>query len=166
MPVLPAAVGGQSQVEGGALPHAVALLDVGLAGAEGVARGRGAQRPAGPPAEQLVRGVVGRHRLDVALQEVEVTVVQAPQKVSAGPQHPPPVGRVSAVGQAGDQSGLDVVERLEQVEDVRVLVEQLSDERGATARGGQDEDVSLSGEVVVEVGILVTNVLESLGVLP
>lgn len=54
---------------------------------------------------------------------------------------------------------MDVIERLEQVEDIHVLVEELAHKGRATACGGQDQDVGLPGEVVGEGRALLTQPL-------
>lgn len=47
-----------------------------------------------------------------------------------------------------------------------MLVEQLSNERGAATGGRQDEDVSLPGGIVIKIWVLITYVIEGLHILP
>lgn len=111
--MLPAGLGGQRQVQGAALLHAVPFFQVEIDGAQGLADWWRAQGLAGSPAEEAVGGVIDGLGLDVVLQEVEVAVIQAAQQVTAGPQHHPPVCRALALCQLRDQRVLHVVEGLE-----------------------------------------------------
>lgn len=62
--------------------------------------------------------MVGRPGPDVLLHAVELTVVEGPQQVSGGAQHHPPLRQVPALPCPGQRCQLDVVQRLEQVEDL------------------------------------------------
>ena len=159
MAALAAGLGGHRQVQQAAPAHTVPLLQHQVPRARGVAHRPRAQHAASPAAEDPVGGVVDGRRLDVVLQEVEIAVVEAPQEVPAGAQHDPPIGWALALGEAGDECVLHVVEGLKQVEDVQVLVEELAHEGRAAARGGQDKDVGLAREVIGERGALLAQPL-------
>lgn len=63
--------------------------------------------------------MVGRTGSYVALQAVELTVVQGSQQFSGCSQHHPPLSQVPTLPQSREQCQLDVVQRLKQVEDLR-----------------------------------------------
>ncbi len=96
---------------------------------------------AGASAEEGVCDVVLGLGADVVLHEVKVTGVQIEEEVSVCSQQGPAIQGATQPAAGVGEGLLDVVERLEHVEDPGVLVEELPGEGGATARGGKQQDV-------------------------
>lgn len=85
--------------------------------------------------------MVLRLRADVTLHKVKVAGVEIEQEVSVRSQQGPAVKGATEPPAGVSEGLLDVIERLEHIEDPRVLVKELPGEGRAAASGGEEQDV-------------------------